>query len=218
MPSRIHPAAIVEKGARIGEGSVLWRFSHVRAGAVLGDSVMLGQGVYVAEGARIGDRTRIQNGVSVFNGVTLEEDVFVGPGVVFTNDRYPRARRRRCWRPERTLVRSGATLGAASVILPGLAIGRCAMTAAGAVVTRSVPDFALVAGNPARWRGWVCRCGVPLRRQGHRDWKCVRCGRCYLQRRRRLLEASGILARKKRTPRENPRAAPEVPGAATRAG
>jgi UDP-2-acetamido-3-amino-2,3-dideoxy-glucuronate N-acetyltransferase len=159
---KIHPTAVVDEGAQLGEGTRIWHFCHVMGGARLGRGCVLGQNVFVAASVTIGDRVKIQNNVSLYDGVTLEDDVFVGPSVVFTNVHHPRAEvpRRDQYRP--TLVRRGATLGANCTVVCGAEIGEYALVAAGAVVTAPVRAHALVAGVPARQRGWVCRCGAPL--------------------------------------------------------
>ena len=157
-PPMIHPTAVVEPGAVVEEGSRIWHFVHVREGAVVGAGTQLGKSVYVDAGARIGARCRIQNFVSVYAGVTLEDDVFVGPSAVFTNDLFPRAGNTE-WSLVPTLVRRGASIGANSTIVCGVTIGEWAMVAAGAVVTHDVEAHRLVMGAPAEPRGWVCRCG-----------------------------------------------------------
>ena len=169
----IHPSAIVDDGAQIGAGTTVWHFSHVCAGARIGAGCSLGQGVYVGGGAVIGDRVKIQNNVSVYDAVTLEDDVFCGPSAVFTNVYNPRAEvvRKGDYRP--TLVRRGASLGANCTVVCGTTIGRYAFVAAGAVVNRDVPDFALVAGVPARQVGWISRHGerleLPLEGRGQAE-------------------------------------------------
>ncbi|HEX8528144.1 acyltransferase [Allosphingosinicella sp.] len=157
-----HETAIVDEGASIGEGSKVWHFSHVSAGAVIGRSCSLGQNVFVGNAVRIGDNVKIQNNVSVYDDVTLEDDVFCGPSMVFTNVYNPRSHvsRKDEYRPTR--VRRGATLGANCTIVCGIEIGEYAFIAAGAVVNRDVPDFALVAGVPARRIGWMSRHGERL--------------------------------------------------------
>ena len=157
-----HESAIVDDGAEIGEGSKLWHFVHVCAGARVGRDVTLGQNVFVSGGARIGDGCKLQNNVSVYDGVILEDRVFCGPSTVFTNVVNPRAGvdRRNAYRETR--VRSGATLGANCTIVCGVTIGAFGFIGAGAVVTRNVPDFALVVGNPARQIGWMSRHGERL--------------------------------------------------------
>ena len=177
-----HETACVEDPAAVGADTRIWHFSHVAKGARVGANCSLGQNVYVAPGAVVGAGVKIQNNVSVYDGVTLEDGVFCGPSVVFTNVINPRSHisRKHEYRP--TLVRQGATLGANATILCGLTIGRFAFVGAGAVVTRDVPDFALVHGNPARHRGWICACGVTLaltvsQRKGQAQ--CKVCGAKY---------------------------------------
>jgi UDP-2-acetamido-3-amino-2,3-dideoxy-glucuronate N-acetyltransferase len=157
-----HPSAIVDDGAQIGEGSKVWHFSHVCAGARIGAGCSLGQGVFVGNDVVIGDNAHIQNNVSVYDAVTMEDDVFCGPSMVFTNVLNPRAAVSRKAEYRRTLVRRGATLGANCTIVCGSTIGAFAFVAAGAVVTHDVPEFALVAGVPARRIGWMSRHGERL--------------------------------------------------------
>jgi len=158
----IHPSAIVDAGAVIGEGSRVWHFAHVCGGARIGEGCSLGQGVFVGNEVRIGRNVKIQNNVSVYDAVTLEDDVFCGPSVVFTNVHNPRSAvvRKNEYRP--TLVKRGATLGANCTVVCGVTIGRHAFVGAGAVVSRDVPDFALVLGVPARQVGWMSRFGERL--------------------------------------------------------
>lgn len=153
MGPLIHPTAIVEDGAHVGDGTRVWHFVHVRAGAFVGNDCVLGKDVYVDVGASIGDRVKIQNGVSVYNGVTLENEVFVGPHVTFTNDLYPHASGE--WSITPTLVCAHASIGANATILCGITIGQHAMIGAGSVVTKDVPPYGLVCGNPARLVGYV---------------------------------------------------------------
>jgi UDP-2-acetamido-3-amino-2,3-dideoxy-glucuronate N-acetyltransferase len=164
----VHASAVVDRGARLGDGVKIWHFCHVMGSATLGAEVMLGQGCFVGAGVTIGARARLQNHVSVFAGVVLEDDVFVGPCAVFTNVRRPRAFVRH--REERgsegfetTRVRRGASIGANATIRSGVELGEYCLVGAGAVVTRDVPSFALVTGVPARRSGWVSRLGEPLR-------------------------------------------------------
>jgi UDP-2-acetamido-3-amino-2,3-dideoxy-glucuronate N-acetyltransferase len=157
----IHPTAIVEDGSSVGAGTKVWHHCHLRSGCRVGAESNLGKNVYVDDGGVIGDRCKIQNNVSIYRGVTLEDEVFVGPSAVFTNDLHPRATKED-WVLTPTLVRSGATVGANATLLAGVTIGRWAMVAAGSVVTRSVGPHELVAGNPARRIGWVCVCGSRL--------------------------------------------------------
>jgi UDP-2-acetamido-3-amino-2,3-dideoxy-glucuronate N-acetyltransferase len=158
----VHPAAVVEAGAEIGAGSRIWQHAHVMGGARVGKRCVLGKNVSVAGGALIGDDVRIQNNVSVYDGVVVEDFVFLGPSCVLTNVRYPRAEVSRRKQFERTLLRRGATVGANATIVCGVTLGRYCFVAAGAVVTRDVPDYALVMGNPARQHGFVSRHGHPL--------------------------------------------------------
>jgi UDP-2-acetamido-3-amino-2,3-dideoxy-glucuronate N-acetyltransferase len=162
----IHATADVEDGAVIGAGSKIWHFCHIRRRANLGEECVLGRGVYVDADVIIGNRVKIQNYVSVFHGVTIEDGVFVGPHVCFTNDMFPRAvnpdmslQSADDWAITTTLVKAGAALGANSTIVCGITIGKWAMVGSGSVVTKDVPDYALVVGNPARQIGWVCACG-----------------------------------------------------------
>lgn len=173
---RSHDTAVIEDGASIGRGTTIWHHAHIRSGSQVGANCMLGKNVYVDDGAVIGDGCRIQNNVSVYAGVELETEVFVGPSVVFTNDRVPRAASSE-WNVVPTLVRHGASLGANSTIVCGVTIGSYATVAAGAVVTRDVEDHWLVAGNPARQVGWVCMCGNVISRGPERPSAgCPACG------------------------------------------
>lgn len=175
----VHPTSILDEGVVLGDGTRVWQFCHLQAGASVGERCTLGQNVNLGPGVRVGNGVKIQNNVSVYQGVTLEDQVFCGPSAVFTNDRTPRAPYPKGpggYLP--TLVREGATIGANATILSGLTIGRWAMVAAGAVVTKDVPAHQLVAGAPARAMGWVCRCGHRLDREFH----CPACGRQYRMR------------------------------------
>ena len=176
-PYFAHSSAFVDEPCAIGEGTRIWHFSHVMKDAAIGRGCNLGQNVFVASGVRIGDNCKIQNNVSLYAGVVLEDHVFCGPSMVFTNVVNPRSEvvRRDEYQP--TLVRRGATLGANCTIVCGVTIGAYAFVAAGAVVTRDVPDHALVMGNPARARGFMCRCGVRL--PDAASPRCAPCGSAY---------------------------------------
>ena len=158
----VHPSAIVDEGAQIGDRTRVWHFTHVCAGAVIGSGCSLGQNVFVANDVRIGGNVKIQNNVSVYDGVTLEDDVFCGPSMVFTNVFNPRSAVSRKDEYRRTHVRRGATLGANSTVVCGVTIGAFAFVGAGAVITRDVPEYALMAGVPARQIGWMSRAGLKL--------------------------------------------------------
>lgn len=162
MTIQIHPSAIVDEGAVLGDGCRVWHFVHISAGARIGERCSFGQNVYVGNDVRIGDNVKIQNNVSVYDAVTLEDDVFCGPSMVFTNVYNPRSAviRKHEYRP--TLVRKGATLGANCTVVCGVTVGRHAFVGAGALVNRDVPDFALMLGVPARQSGWMSRQGVRL--------------------------------------------------------
>ena len=181
---RIHPTAIVDEGARIGAGSRIWHWVHVCGGAVIGRDCSLGQNVFIGNRVRIGDNVKIQNNVSVYDNVTLEDDVFCGPSMVFTNVYNPRSAVSRKDEYRDTLVRQGATLGANCTVVCGITVGRHAFVAAGAVVNRDVPAFALVAGVPARRIGWMSRYGerLPLPLEGDGEAVCEHTGDRYLLR------------------------------------
>jgi UDP-2-acetamido-3-amino-2,3-dideoxy-glucuronate N-acetyltransferase len=182
MAAHIHPSAIVDEGATLGEGTRVWHFAHVCAGAQVGAGCSLGQNVFVGNDVRIGDRVKIQNNVSVYDAVTLEDDVFCGPSMVFTNVYNPRSAVTRKDEYRRTLVRRGATIGANATIVCGTSVGEYAFIAAGAVVNRDVPAFALMAGVPARQIGWMSRHGerLPLPLAGAGQARCPHTGDLYL--------------------------------------
>jgi len=158
----VHESSYVDEGADVGEGTKIWHFSHIMAGARVGRRCNIGQNVVISPDVVIGDNVKIQNNVSVYTGVVLEDDVFCGPSMVFTNVVNPRSHVSRRNEYRATRVGRGATLGANSTVVCGHNIGKFAFVGAGAVVTRDVPDYALVIGNPGRVAGWVCECGVKL--------------------------------------------------------
>lgn len=160
---RVHPTAIVEDGADVGAGTVVWHHAHIREGARVGKLCVLGKNVYVDTMAVIGDRCKLQNDVNVYHGVHIGNDVFVGPSATFTNDLVPRAFNSN-WRVVETHVRDGASIGANATIVCGVTLGEYSMVAAGATVTHDVAAHELVVGTPARHGGWVCRCGTVITR------------------------------------------------------
>jgi UDP-2-acetamido-3-amino-2,3-dideoxy-glucuronate N-acetyltransferase len=177
-PYFVHESSYVDEPCQIGEGTKIWHFSHVMKDSVIGKGCNIGQNVLVSSGVRVGDGCKIQNNVSLYTGVVLEEHVFCGPSMVFTNVVNPRSEVVRKSEYQTTLVRRGATIGANATILCGTTIGAYAFVGAGSVVTRDVADFALVVGNPARPQGWMCRCGAKLRVSGPAA-RCESCGTSY---------------------------------------
>ncbi len=171
----VHPSSCVDDDVIIGDGTKIWHFCHILSGTRIGAGCVLGQNVAAGPDVGVGDGCKIQNNVSLYKGVTLEDRVFCGPSVVFTNVINPRAHIRRMDEARPTLVRRGATLGANCTIVCGVTIGCFAFVGAGAVVTRPVPDHGLVYGNPARLRGWVCECGEKL----NKDFVCPACALVY---------------------------------------
>lgn len=172
----LHESSYVDEGVQIGEGTKIWHFCHIQKGAVIGKNCSMGQNVNISNHVRIGDGCKIQNNVSVYEGVELEDFVFCGPSCVFTNDLTPRAKYPKGSAGyQKTLLKTGATVGANATIVCGHTIGRWAMIASGAVVTGDVRDHALMAGVPARQMGWVCECGTVLKE----GLTCRACGRRY---------------------------------------
>lgn len=172
MSVNIHPTAIIDDGAQIGEGSRVWHWVHVCGGARIGNGCSLGQNVYVGNDVIVGNNVKIQNNVSVYDAVRLEDDVFCGPSMVFTNVYNPRSAIMRKNEYRRTLVGRGVTLGANCTIVCGVTIGAYAFVGAGAVVNRDVPPFALMVGVPAKRYGWMCSCGIQLQGEGYVRCNC----------------------------------------------
>src|SRR2546425_3154525 len=178
----VHESSYVDEPCEIGEGTKIWHFSHVMAGSKIGRRCNIGQNVVISPQVVIGNNVKIQNNVAVYTGVELEDDVFCGPSMVFTNVTNPRSHVSRKHEYKATLVRRGATIGANATIMCGVTIGRYAFVGAGAVVSRSVPDYALVLGIPARLEGWMCSCGVRLAEasqesESDQEVECHACGR-----------------------------------------
>lgn len=175
----IHPTAIVDAGCQIGDGTRVWHFCHLMPNSVVGENCILGQNVFVADGVRLGDGVKVQNNVSIYNGVECEDEVFLGPSMVFTNVLNPRSFIERKTEFKKTLVRKGATIGANATVVCGHTIGRYALVGAGCVVTCDVPDYALVVGNPARINGWVSEYGCKLDFDGNGFAVCPESGQRY---------------------------------------
>lgn len=194
---RSSESADVASDAAIHDGSSVWHLAQVREGAVVGRDCTIGRGAYVGPGARMGDRCKIQNYALVYEPALLGDGVFVGPGAILTNDQYPRAvnpdgarKGSEDWEPVGVILKEGASVGARAVCVAPVTIGRWAMVAAGAVVTADVTDFALVAGIPARQRGWVGRAGEPLEADGPGRWRCPRTDARYQEVGPALVEAN----------------------------
>lgn len=186
----VHESSYVDEGCEIGAGTKIWHFSHVMTGARIGRGCNIGQNVVISPGVVIGNNVKIQNNVSVYTGVVLEDDVFCGPSMVFTNVVNPRSHVSRKDEYRQTLVRKGASLGANSTVVCGHTIGAYAFVGAGAVVTKDVPDYALVVGNPGRVTGWMCACGVKLA-AGATPPAAVTCAACGS----RYATSGGVLGR-----------------------
>jgi len=176
----VHASAFIDDGVKIGKGTTIWHVSHIMKGSILGKGCKIGQNVVIGPNARIGSNVKIQNNVSVYEGVELEDHVFCGPSMVFTNVINPRSEIIRMHEIRKTLVKRGASMGANCTIVCGNTIGRYAFVGAGSVVTRDVPDYALVVGVPARFAGWVCECSDRLKFRKNRA-ECP-CGKKYTMR------------------------------------
>jgi UDP-2-acetamido-3-amino-2,3-dideoxy-glucuronate N-acetyltransferase len=183
----IHPTADVSPHATIGDGTRIWHEAQVREGAIIGRECILGKGAYVDKDVHIGDRCKLQNGALVYHGFNLDDGVFVGPGAMLLNDKYPRAinpdgtlKSDNDWEVSEGVVERGASIGGGAIVLPGVRIGAMAIVGSGAVVTRDVPERGIVIGNPARLRGFACDCGHVIQQQGSAGaYACASCGRTY---------------------------------------
>jgi UDP-2-acetamido-3-amino-2,3-dideoxy-glucuronate N-acetyltransferase len=162
LPYKVHESSYVDDGCRIGAGTRIWHFCHIMSGAVIGERCNIGQNVVISPDVVLGNNVKVQNNVSIYTGVILEDDVFCGPSMVFTNVVNPRSHVVRKHEYQRTVVARGASLGANCTVVCGHNIGRYAFVGAGAVVTKDVPDYALVVGNPGRVSGWMCECGIKV--------------------------------------------------------
>jgi UDP-2-acetamido-3-amino-2,3-dideoxy-glucuronate N-acetyltransferase len=189
----VHESAYVDEGATIGAGTKVWHFCHILGGAAIGERCSFGQNVVVMNGTRIGNNVKVQNNVSIYEGVELEDDVFCGPSMVFTNVINPRSHVSRRNEYQRTLVRRGASIGANATIVCGATLGEYAFVGAGAVVASDVPDYALMVGVPARRIGWMCQCGERLPDGG--EGTCAACGSTYVSSGDRIRRTSGPVAR-----------------------
>ena len=169
----IHETAEVSDGSEIGEGTKVWHYCQIRERARIGRNCNFGKGVYVDQDVIIGNNVKVQNRVNIYHGVVIEDDVFLGPSMTFTNDLYPRSYLWDDSRVVKTLVKQGASIGANATVICGVTIGRYAMVGAGAVVTTDVPDHALVVGNPARIRGFMCKCGMKADFSGEKEGRII---------------------------------------------
>lgn len=174
----VHPSSYIDDGVEIGAGTKIWHFCHIMPGAVIGQDCIIGQNVFVAGAVRIGSNVKIQNNVSVYAGVVVEDDVFLGPSMVFTNVVNPRSHINRRNEYQITVVKRGATIGANATIICGVTLGKYAFIGAGTVVTKDVPPYALLYGAPAKIQGWMCQCGIKLRFEKAGDVKTVVCENC----------------------------------------
>lgn len=181
----VHESSYVDDNVTIGSETKVWHFCHIQSGSVIGDKCSLGQNVNISNNVKVGNGVKIQNNVSVYEGVEIEDYVFCGPSMVFTNDLTPRSKYPKGTEGyKKTLVKQGASIGANATVVCGNTIGKWSMIAAGAVVTKDVPDYALMAGVPAKQIGWVCECGIPLKNSFH----CISCEREYFLESDKLIE------------------------------
>jgi len=189
----VHESSYIDQPCTIGAGTKIWHFCHVMSNSTIGDRCNIGQNVVISPGVTVGNNVKIQNNVSVYTGCILEDDVFCGPSMVFTNVINPRSHVARKDEYRTTLVRRGASLGANCTIVCGVTIGRYAFVGAGSVVTRDVPDFGLVHGSPARLRGWVCACGIKLLFENvtRSQVLCASCGAEYKKSDKEIVAATG---------------------------
>jgi UDP-2-acetamido-3-amino-2,3-dideoxy-glucuronate N-acetyltransferase len=176
----VHDSSCVDAGAQIGTGTKIWHFCHVMSSARIGERCNIGQNVFIAADVQIGSNVKIQNNVSLYTGVIVEDDVFLGPSMVFTNVINPRSHVNRKNEYKDTLVRMGSSIGANATILCGVTLGQYCFVGAGAVVTHDIPDYALVYGNPARIKGWICQCGIELNFFVYEDYEVATCENCRL--------------------------------------
>ena len=187
----VHPSSFVDEPCSIGAGTKIWHFSHIMGNCRIGPKCNIGQNVVISPDVVIGSNVKIQNNVSVYTGCILEDDVFCGPSMVFTNVINPRSHVLRKSEYKQTLVKRGASLGANCTVVCGTTIGRYAFVGAGSVVTRDVPDYALVYGNPGRVRGWMCACGIGLEFSAAGRAQCAACGAKYTKSGEQVTPAGG---------------------------
>lgn len=176
----VHPSSYVDEGAEIGRGTKIWHFCHVMPQTRIGEDCNIGQNVFIASNVVIGNNVKIQNNVSLYTGVVIEDDVFLGPSMVFTNVINPRSHVVRKSEYQTTLVKRGSSIGANATIVCGVTLGQYSFVGAGSVVTQNIPNYGLVYGNPGRVRGWICQCGIKLQfAKGQAT--CESCGCCYVK-------------------------------------
>lgn len=180
LPYFKHETSEVDEGAKIGAGTKIWHFSHIMSGAEIGENCILGQNIFVANTAKLGDGVKVQNNVSIYDRVILEDYVFCGPSMVFTNVINPRSEIERKDEYMTTLIKTGATIGANATIVCGVTLGKYSFIGAGALVTKDVPDFALYYGVPAKFQHWMCKCGIKLVQIEDNKYKCPTCSENYI--------------------------------------